>query len=87
MSRFNWTDYIRRAKEDGNAEDLSWLEKQARDGTTGFTTCMGCLKPIAIHHSFRCLYCGIYRCAEKHFGVSLEEWRASNSGDEPRPRC
>ncbi|VUD48583.1 hypothetical protein TDB9533_01262 [Thalassocella blandensis] len=41
-----------------------------------------CLKLVRWIDAFRCLYCGIFycrTCAEKHFGQTVEEYKAINT--------
>lgn len=54
--------------------------KQMLDPVKSFVRC-SCNKKLWPHHAFRCLYCGEWyckKCAEKHFGKTVEQYRIEN---------
>jgi len=74
-------------------DKLSVVGKQTRemlDPVKAFVRC-SCNKKLWPHQSFRCLYCGEWycqKCAEIHFGKTVEQYRVENPiVDDPEPLC
>lgn len=58
--------------------DWPAIAMQFQEAKTGKVTCR-CGITIPLRFAFRCLYCGEYfctSCAEEHFGMTREEYKA-----------
>lgn len=67
-------DYLSRASE---LEKKRLLQKQWAEANESATIHCACGQKRALVVAFRCLYCGLWfcaRCAEKHFGQTIQEW-------------
>lgn len=63
--------------DEEHAEFVGFQQKSAEED--GLVSCV-CGNEIALHQSFRCLYCGIWwcePCAENHFGQTVEEYHGN----------
>jgi hypothetical protein len=60
-----------------NAEKRECLKRQYHNASNeNYIVCPGCELKRALTMAFRCLYCGIWfcmTCAEKHFGMTIQE--------------
>ena len=70
----NINDYVFREQ---SAALKGLLRQQWHEATNGqIITCV-CGKRRELFAMYRCLYCGLYlcvRCAEDHFGKTIEQW-------------
>ena len=67
---------------DYTPEERVLLSKQQHElqGVSGAICECQCGEMFNILDMYRCLYCGIYRCidcSEKHFGMTVCEWKES----------
>jgi len=72
-------DYLKRIEP----ENRDLLTRQIRDVKNGHVDCC-CGVALAVHDTFRCLYCGMWfckTCAEEHFGCTVKEWVAGKEVD------
>jgi hypothetical protein len=71
------TEYVDAAASPEKAEQLH--RQWAKAVNTGTIIC-GCGQLRALELAYRCLYCGewyCFRCAEVHFGMTVQQWRES----------
>lgn len=67
--------YLDRTDDPEKKEVLRQQYKQASEECV--IVCCGCGWRRHLTMAFRCLYCGLYfcvNCAEKHFGMTIQEW-------------
>lgn len=79
--------YINRAVDGENLNALLAQRQQVLFEPDNLTCTCGVRLTLA--SAYRCLYCGIYRCAkcaEEHFGQTFEQWAATHKPEQKPER-